>query len=68
MKALDIAGGKWTQGQPAKMVKLGGSPTDNNAILVRKGQMEVVQPYVDAGHRQDRGRPVGGQLGCGQRR
>ena len=28
---------------------LGGSPTDNNAVLVRKGQMEVVQPYIDNG-------------------
>jgi ABC-type xylose transport system substrate-binding protein len=28
---------------------LGGSPTDNNATLFRKGQMEVVQPYVDEG-------------------
>ena len=28
---------------------LGGSPTDNNAILFRKGQMDIVQPYVDKG-------------------
>ena len=28
---------------------LGGSPTDNNAILFRKGQDEIVQPYVDKG-------------------
>ena len=28
---------------------LGGSPTDNNAILFRQGQMEIVQPYVDKG-------------------
>ena len=25
------------------------SPTDNNAILFRQGQMEIVQPYVDKG-------------------
>jgi D-xylose transport system substrate-binding protein len=28
---------------------LGGSPTDNNAILFRKGQMEVLQPLIDKG-------------------
>ncbi|MBN1231356.1 MAG: substrate-binding domain-containing protein [Anaerolineales bacterium] len=46
MKALDIE--NWS-GDPAKVVMLGGSPTDNNAILFRQGQMEIVQPYVDAG-------------------
>jgi D-xylose transport system substrate-binding protein len=30
-------------------VMLGGSPTDNNAILFRQGQMDVVQPLVDKG-------------------
>ncbi len=49
MKALDIDGGKWTKDNPVKLVKLGGSPTDNNAILFRKGQDEIVQPYVDKG-------------------
>jgi D-xylose transport system substrate-binding protein len=28
---------------------LGGSPTDNNAILFRQGQMEVLQPLIDKG-------------------
>ncbi len=28
-------------------VMLGGSPTDNNAVLLRKGQLEMVQPYID---------------------
>ncbi len=28
---------------------LGGSPTDNNAVLLRKGQLEMVQPYIDKG-------------------
>lgn len=32
-----------------KFVMLGGSPTDNNAILFRKGQMEAIQPLVDKG-------------------
>jgi D-xylose transport system substrate-binding protein len=34
---------------PAKVVKMGGSPTDNNAILFRQGQDEIVDPYVEAG-------------------
>ena len=32
-----------------KFALLGGSPTDNNAVLVRKGQMEVLKPYIDNG-------------------
>ncbi|WP_136810458.1 substrate-binding domain-containing protein [Desulfosediminicola flagellatus] len=32
-----------------RFVMLGGSPTDNNAILFRKGQMEVLQPLIDKG-------------------
>jgi len=34
---------------PAKVVKLGGSPTDNNAILFRKGQDLVVDQFVKDG-------------------
>ncbi len=34
---------------PARIIMMGGSPTDNNAILVRNGQMQIVQPYVDDG-------------------
>ncbi|MGZ9165447.1 MAG: substrate-binding domain-containing protein, partial [Anaerolineales bacterium] len=49
MKALGVDDGKWTKENPAKVVMLGGSPTDNNAILFRQGQMEIVQPYVDQG-------------------
>jgi D-xylose transport system substrate-binding protein len=30
-------------------VLMGGSPTDNNAHLVRSGQMEVLQPLIDKG-------------------
>jgi D-xylose transport system substrate-binding protein len=32
-----------------RFVLLGGSPTDNNAVLVRQGQMEVLKPYIDSG-------------------
>ena len=30
-------------------VLIGGAPTDNNALLVRDGQMKVLKPYVDKG-------------------
>jgi len=50
MKALGIPGSTtWTKDNPAKIVMSGGSPTDNNAHLVRQGQMEVIQPYLDEG-------------------
>jgi len=50
MTALGLPGStKWTKDNPAKVVLSGGSPTDNNAVLVRQGQMEVVQPYIDQG-------------------
>jgi D-xylose transport system substrate-binding protein len=32
-----------------RFVLLGGSPTDNNAILFRSGQMEILQPLIDSG-------------------
>ena len=32
-----------------KFVLLGGSPTDNNAILFRQGQMDMLQPLIDSG-------------------
>jgi D-xylose transport system substrate-binding protein len=41
--------GDWSVDNPVKLVKLGGSPTDNNAILFRQGQDEIVDPYVEAG-------------------
>jgi D-xylose transport system substrate-binding protein len=50
MTALGLPGSTtWTKDNPAKVVLSGGSPTDNNAVLVRQGQMEVVQPYIDQG-------------------
>src|SRR6202142_3549684 len=39
----------WTTANPAKVVLSGGSPTDNNAILVQQGQMEVLQPFITSG-------------------
>jgi len=49
MKALGIENWDVTANGPARVVKLGGSPTDNNAILFRQGQDEIVNPLVDAG-------------------
>jgi len=51
VKALGLDKGNptWTAENPVKMVLSGGSPTDNNAVLVRQGQMEVLQPYIDKG-------------------
>jgi D-xylose transport system substrate-binding protein len=50
MTALGLPGSTtWTKDNPAKIVMSGGSPTDNNAHLVRNGQMEIVQPYIDQG-------------------
>jgi len=50
MTALGIPGSTtWTKENPAKIVMSGGSPTDNNAHLVRAGQMEVIQPFLDQG-------------------
>ncbi len=49
MSALDIANWDVAANGPARVVKLGGSPTDNNAILFRQGQDEIVDPLVEAG-------------------
>jgi D-xylose transport system substrate-binding protein len=35
--------------KPANFVIVGGSPTDNNALLLHKGQMNVLQPAIDRG-------------------
>jgi len=50
VKALGLSGSTtWTKDNPVKMVLSGGSPTDNNAILVRSGQKEILQPFIDSG-------------------
>jgi D-xylose transport system substrate-binding protein len=49
MKALGIDSWDAAAKGKAKVVKLGGSPTDNNAILFRKGQDEIVDKYVKDG-------------------
>lgn len=47
MKAIDIENWDVASKGKVRLVKLGGSPTDNNAILVRKGQDEVLDKYKD---------------------
>jgi D-xylose transport system substrate-binding protein len=37
------------EGRPARVVKLGGSPTDNNATLFRQGQDLILDPLVEDG-------------------
>lgn len=47
MKAIDIENWDVAANGKVRLVKLGGSPTDNNAILFRKGQDEVLARYAD---------------------
>jgi len=47
MKALKIDSWDVASKGKVKLVKLGGSPTDNNAILFRAGQDEVLAKYAD---------------------
>ncbi|HEU4328427.1 MAG TPA: substrate-binding domain-containing protein [Roseiflexaceae bacterium] len=47
MKALNIETRDVAKDGKVRLVKLGGSPTDNNAILFRKGQDEVLAQYQD---------------------
>lgn len=49
LNALDIDNWDVEANGPCRIIMQGGSPTDNNAILFRQGQMEIVQPYVDSG-------------------
>jgi len=35
--------------KPANFVIVGGSPTDNNALLLHQGQMNILKPAVDKG-------------------
>jgi D-xylose transport system substrate-binding protein len=49
MDAIDVANWDVAANGPMRVVKLGGSPTDNNAILFRQGQDEIVDPYVEDG-------------------
>jgi len=47
MKAIDIENWDVAKNGKVRLVKLGGSPTDNNAILFRQGQDEILAKYED---------------------
>jgi D-xylose transport system substrate-binding protein len=47
MKAINIEAWDVASKGKVRLVKLGGSPTDNNAILFRKGQDEILDKYKD---------------------
>jgi D-xylose transport system substrate-binding protein len=47
MKAVDIENWDVAANGKLRLVKLGGSPTDNNAILFRQGQDEILAKYED---------------------
>ncbi len=47
MKAIDIENWDVAKNGKLRLVKLGGSPTDNNAILFRAGQDEILAKYAD---------------------
>jgi len=47
MKAIDADNWDVAGKGKLRLVKLGGSPTDNNAILFRKGQDEILDKYKD---------------------
>jgi D-xylose transport system substrate-binding protein len=49
MAAIDAENWDVAANGPARVMKMGGSPTDNNAILVRQGQDSVLDPLEDAG-------------------
>ncbi len=49
MGAIDAENWDVDANGAARVVKLGGSPTDNNAILFRQGQDEILDPLEAAG-------------------
>ena len=49
MNALDIENWDVDANGPARVIKMGGSPTDNNAILVRQGQDQILDPLEAEG-------------------
>jgi len=49
MAAIDAENWDVDANGPARVMKMGGSPTDNNAILVRQGQDSVLDPLEEAG-------------------
>jgi D-xylose transport system substrate-binding protein len=46
---VDALSSKLGQGTKLKIAYIGGSLTDNNAILLKKGSYEILQPLIDKG-------------------
>jgi D-xylose transport system substrate-binding protein len=46
---VDAMKDKLGKGKVLKFAYIGGSPTDNNATLLKKGSFEVLQPLIDKG-------------------
>jgi D-xylose transport system substrate-binding protein len=49
LKALDIDHWDVAKNGPVQLVELGGAENDNNSYMFRKGQDEVLAPYVENG-------------------
>lgn len=46
---MDALKDKLGQGKKLKIAYVGGSTTDNNALLLKKGSFAVLQPFIDSG-------------------
>lgn len=46
---IDALKDKFTQGKKLKLAYVGGSLTDNNAVLLKKGSFKILQPLIDSG-------------------
>lgn len=46
---IDALKDKLSSGKKLKIAYVGGSTTDNNALLLKKGSFSVLQPMIDAG-------------------
>ena len=46
---IDALKDKLGKGKKLKIAYVGGSTTDNNAVLLKKGSYKVLQPYIDSG-------------------
>jgi D-xylose transport system substrate-binding protein len=47
---VDAVKDKFKQGSKLKFVYIGGSLTDNNALLLKEGAFKILQPEIDAGN------------------
>jgi len=49
---IDALSDKLDKGKKLKIAYIGGSNTDNNAILLKQGSFKVLQPFIDKGEIQ----------------